>query len=192
MPSATDSPEKWHGFRIQDLNDCIASSKRLESAASAQELFSGMFKRILVAYDQSPEAESAATTVLGLAAHLKAKVLLVTVMAPPSGFDTLANSIQAGYLEETRRQELEALTEKHNSIKAKASEAQVEIENRILEGPVLENLLSAVESFHPDLVVLGLHHHGHGLDLIGTLHRVARDLQCPIMAVPDMNKIKTA
>lgn len=150
-----------------------------------------MFNRILVAYDQSPEAESAATTVLALASHLKAKVLLVTVMAPPSGFDTLANSIQAGYLEESRKHELEALTQKHDAIKKKASEAQVEIESRILEGPVLENLLSAAESFHPDLVVLGLHHHGHGLDLIGTLHRVARDIRCPIMAVPDLKKIKT-
>ena len=151
-----------------------------------------MFERILIAYDQSPEAESTVTASLALAAKLKAKVLLATVMPPVSGFTTLANSIQAGYLRESESEELQELTRRHRVIQEKAFAAGIEIETRILEGSVLEELLRSIRNFHPDLVTLGLRHHGHGLDLIGTLHRIAHELDCPIMAVPNAGKFKSS
>lgn len=151
-----------------------------------------MFERILIAYDQSPEAESTVAASLALAAKLKAKVLLATVMPPVSGFTTLANSIQAGYIRESESEELQALKSKHQLIQDKAAASGIEVETRILEGSVLDQLLLCIHDFRPDLVTLGLRHHGHGFDLIGTLHRIAHQIDCPIMAVPNAGKFKTA
>lgn len=142
-----------------------------------------MFDRILIAYDGSPESESALQTGLDLAARLQSSTTLVTVLEPLPGYVDIAGSVAPELPEEMRRQRrtrLEALQERAQQ---QAADRNMKLHTELLEAPEVTGILGAVRNARADLLVLGLHRHAASVEWAGTFRHIANECPCPILAV---------
>jgi nucleotide-binding universal stress UspA family protein len=106
------------------------------------------FKTILVGDDGTPEAEQAVDIAISLANSLRAKLIVLGVVAPPS-----AESQAEGYGFELVAQARETLKEKLGR-KIQASPG-TEVVTEIFEGKPEEVIIQRVEQDSVDLVVVG-------------------------------------
>ena len=118
-----------------------------------------MFKKILVAYDESPESGRALLTALRLAKTLNAELKAVSVLEklPP----------YAGYIDAEVPGGTEALQKQasayYRKLLADAQETArqygVALTTALVEGDEVDAIVECVRSSNSDLLVLGLHHH---------------------------------
>ena len=143
-----------------------------------------MFKKIAVAFDESPESERAFRSALELAKFASAKLCLITVIeAFPSyiGYVTAAAPEVTRLLVDERRSFYEDLQKK---AKLHAAEAGVSIRTELAEGSEVATIVSVVERVDPDLLVVGLHRHSSDLQIFGgTVHQLAVHVKCSILGI---------
>lgn len=75
-------------------------------------------------------------------------------------------------------------------IKRKLSDEKVRAKTFLLEGNVTEVVLSQVEEYAPDMIVMGSHGHGYMMKaLLGSMTMfLLKHVKCPIMIVPGTHK----
>ena len=113
-------------------------------------IHSAAFKTILVGDDDTPEAERAVEVAVSLALSLRAKLIVLGVVGPPS-----PESQAEGYGLETVTQARERLKERlHRKIQASARSG-IELITEIFEGKPDEVIVQRVEQDSVDLVVVG-------------------------------------
>jgi nucleotide-binding universal stress UspA family protein len=143
-----------------------------------------VFKRIAVAFDESPEAERAFRSALQLAKFASAELCLITVIeAFPAyiGYVSAAAPDVTQVLVDERRSFYEDLQSK---AKLHAAEAGVSISTELAEGSEVATIVSVVERVDPDVLVVGLHRHSSDLQFFGgTAHQLANHLKCNIFGV---------
>lgn len=144
-----------------------------------------MFKKIVVAYDESPEARRALDIAIELAKQLKSQLRLVTVREPMPSYLAYADAALPGsgrLLSEERHLFYERLQEE---AKALASPEGIACECVIVEGEEIQSLVNDLESWHADLLVMGRRHHSSLTSKIrrGTTHEVAERVRCSILGV---------
>lgn len=143
-----------------------------------------MFKKIAVAFDESPEAERAFRSALELAKFASAELFLVTVIeAFPAyiGYVSAAAPDVTRVLVSERRSFYEDLQKK---ARLHAAEAGVSIHTELAEGSEVATIVSVVQSVDPDLLVVGLHRHASDLQIFGgTVHQLALHVQCNILGI---------
>jgi nucleotide-binding universal stress UspA family protein len=144
-----------------------------------------MFKKIVVAYDESPEAKRALKIAIELAKQLKSELRLVTVREPMPAYLAYADAAipESGrLLSDERHLFYEKLQEE---AKALASAEGIAAECIIVEGDEIQSLVDDLESWHADLLVMGRRHHSSLSFKIrgGTTHEVAERVRCSILAV---------
>lgn len=143
-----------------------------------------MYKKIAVAFDESPEAERAFRSALDLAKFASAELCLVTVIeAFPAYFGYVSATAPdvTRLLVEERRSFYEDLQKK---AKLHAAEAGVSIHSELAEGSEVATIVSVVERVDPDLLVVGLHRHSSDLQIFGgTTHQLALHVKCNILGV---------
>jgi nucleotide-binding universal stress UspA family protein len=136
------------------------------------------FRKILVGYDGSAQAEKALDIALSLAQTLDAKVLVFAVARPPEP----ATSVE---LEAVLDDAKEHFEEGFKKVREKASSHDVEIETSIAVGHPAEQIIHKAETDHVDLIILGR----RGMSLfekwiLGSIsERVLRYAHCPVMVV---------
>lgn len=146
-----------------------------------------MFDRILIAYDGSPESESALKAGLDLAARLHASTTLVTVLEPLPGYVSIAGSIAPELPEamlHQHRQRLEALQKRAQQ---QAASRNIQLRTALLEAAEVSGLLKAARNAHADLLVVGLRRH-NAVEWASTVRYIANESPCPILAVPCRTK----
>ena len=144
-----------------------------------------MFKKILVAYDESPEAARALATAIDLTKQLNAQLHLVTIREPLPAY--------LGYAEAAFPGSRRVLTDErqlfyrnlHHKAKAQAEAQGLTIEGEIIEGNEVESLADCIQSWQADLFVIGRRHHPSTFARFstGTVHEVAERTRCSILAV---------
>jgi nucleotide-binding universal stress UspA family protein len=118
-----------------------------------------MFKRILVAYDESPESERALITGIHLAKSLNAELRAVSVQEKLPAYSGYIDAELPGGTMLLRQQ----ATEYYRDLQARAREtAQQEgviLTTELVEGDEVQAIVECVQRTQSDLLVLGLHRH---------------------------------
>ena len=142
-----------------------------------------MFNRILIACDDSKEAERALDAGVKLAAQLHAKAMLLSVLEPLPGYVHMACAV-VPHLPNTMRDERRLKLEGVQAhAKQHAAQHGLDIETLLVEGDEIPCILEMTRKTQADLLVLGLHRHVPGLEWSGTMRCIANETPCPILAV---------
>lgn len=143
-----------------------------------------MYKKIAIAFDESPEAERAFRYALELASFASAELYVISVVEPfPAfiGYVSAAAPDVTQVLIEERRSFYEDL---QNRARLHAAEVGVPIHTELAEGSEVATIISIVERVDPDLLVVGLHRHSTDLQIFGgTVHQLALHVKCNILGV---------
>lgn len=144
-----------------------------------------MYKRMMVAYDESPEAKRALTHAIEMAKLMGAQLRMVTVSEPLPGYIAYADAALPG----SKRIIAEERQNFYNKLQEEATmharESGLEADGVIVEGDEVASIVACVTSWNADLLVLGRRHHSSPLSRIwgGTVHEIAERTRCNILAV---------
>jgi nucleotide-binding universal stress UspA family protein len=138
-----------------------------------------MVEHILVAIDGSGPSRHAARFGLSLAAQVKAKVTLLTVLEPPSviPLGPLSTSIVTQPISE---KDIASIRSRLDAIAAESPGVQTQ--GLVEIGPVAETILDWASHHDVDMIVLGEHGHGAARRfLLGSVSdRVVHHAHCPV------------
>jgi nucleotide-binding universal stress UspA family protein len=136
------------------------------------------FRKIMVGYDGSKQADKAVEVALSLARCTDSKVLVFSVARPPEP----ATRVEVDAMLDDAREHFEA---SFKTITKHAEELDVEVETAIAVGHPIQQIVHRAEQDHVDLIVLGR----RGMSrfekmLVGsTSEKVLRYAHCPVMVV---------
>ena len=143
-----------------------------------------MFKKITVAYNETPEAERALLSAIQLAKSLGAELQTITVMADSPAYAAFAAAGDPSFpqtLENDRQKFYQDLQEKARLL---AERHGIEVTSCIVEGRQVEAIIHHLREQKADLLVLGLHQ----LDLYiarlwSTVYELAQEAPCSVLGV---------
>jgi nucleotide-binding universal stress UspA family protein len=118
-----------------------------------------MFKRILVAYDESPESERALLTGIHLAESLNAELRAVSVqdkLPPHTGY---IDAEVPGGTTLLRQQAFDYYRDLQAHARKAARQEGVILTTELVEGDEVQAIVECVQRTQSDLLVLGLHRH---------------------------------
>ncbi len=144
-----------------------------------------MYKKIIVAYDESPEAKRAMSAGIELAHKLQAELRIVSVREPLPAYVAYAEVSFPGShraLADERHLFYENLQQE---AKDQALAHGIVAEGVILEGNETKVLVDDLNHWHADLLVIGRRHHPSfgARFLSSTVHEIAEKVHCSILAV---------
>jgi nucleotide-binding universal stress UspA family protein len=133
-----------------------------------------MFKKISVAYNESPEASRALAQAIDLAKALGAELQAITVLEdlpPYAAYAAAADSTLAVTLIEDSKERC-------------ALRKGVELKTHLLEGEPRDSIVRFLQDTKTELVVIGLHRNtSHISRLWSTVYEVALDAPCSVLGV---------
>jgi nucleotide-binding universal stress UspA family protein len=135
-------------------------------------------QRILVAFDASPHAEHAVDVALSMAADMKAKLFIVSVIRPPEP----AESAEFNAVLEDGRERYERC---FAPIRDRARQKEIELETDIVLGHPAEQIIHKAETIQASIIVMGKRSHTllHRWMLGSNTERVLKYAHCPVMIV---------
>ena len=136
------------------------------------------FKKILIAYDGSAQADKATESALGLAQSLDARVLLFAVARPPEP----ATMVELDAMLDDAREHFEV---QFSKIVQHAKDLNVELQTDIAVGHPVEQIVHRAETDHVDLIVLGRRGKSRWEKMLvgSTAEKVLRYAHCPVMVI---------
>jgi nucleotide-binding universal stress UspA family protein len=147
-----------------------------------------MFRKILIAVDQSRPAADAAGMGAELAGKTGAEVVLLTVVPPPPA--VIADVAAASAKLDDARAEARRLLDRYR----KQLPGGARVEEMVFEGSPADEIVSAAVSSHADLVILGTNSR-HGLSRVflgSTAEAVVRNSPCTVLVVRQPQESATA
>jgi nucleotide-binding universal stress UspA family protein len=144
-----------------------------------------MFKKIAVAFDESPEAGRAFHSALNLAKFASAQLHLMTVLENFPAYMSYVAALAPDVPVMLRSEKRNFYVDLQGKARAEADRAGVRLVPEIAEGDVSAELLRMIEEIKPDLLVIGLRHdHGAvGRLMGGTAHNLAVHAKCNLLGV---------
>ncbi len=144
-----------------------------------------MYKRIMIAFDESAEAKRALESGVELAKELNATVQLLTVSEPLPAYAAFMDSELPG----ARQALLEERKEFYRNLQRDgirhAEECGLQVEGIIVEGDEVKAIVEHIAKWGADLLVIGRRHHSGAVSRVwgGTVHNIAERVRCSILAV---------
>jgi nucleotide-binding universal stress UspA family protein len=143
-----------------------------------------MFRKIAVAYNESPEAERALVCAIQLAKSLNAELSTVTVAAELPAYTAFAEAADPALsrvLADDQGKLCEALQLK---ARAAAQPHGVKVQSHIVEGRNVEAIVHFLRTHKADLLVIGLHQRDLYLSrLWSTVYGLAQEAPCSVLGV---------
>ena len=143
-----------------------------------------MYKKIMIAFDESKEAEQALASGIELAKELGAELRLITVSEPLPAY--------AAYMDVEMPGARQRLLHERNAFYAnlqkegmrQASAAGLTVQGVVVEGNEVDSIVNHLATWGADLLVIGRRHHSL-LSRVwgGTVHNIAERACCSILAV---------
>ena len=118
-----------------------------------------MFKRILVAYDESPESGRALTTGIHLAKSLNAELRAVSVQENLPPYAGYIDAEVPGGTTLLRQQAVDYYRDLQTRAQQEAQREGVILTSELVEGDEVQAIVECVQKTQSDLLVLGLHRH---------------------------------
>lgn len=116
-----------------------------------------MFRRIMVAYDESTEAERALRVAIELARTLGAELKVVTVLEPlPAYFSFVVSAAYAADWKDEKQARYSALQEQ---ARQQAFLAGLHLDTELIHGDEVGTIIECAKKYQADLLVLGMRKH---------------------------------
>jgi nucleotide-binding universal stress UspA family protein len=139
-----------------------------------------MFKRIAVAYNESPEARSALASGIHLAKTLGAELRTVTIV---QGLPVYTASV-AALDEVVTTDRLEAYDKLQSEAREAALREGVQLVAHLLEGDEVDTFVRFLVEYKTDLLVIGLHHHLFRISCLWSeAYELAHEAPCSVLGV---------
>lgn len=144
-----------------------------------------MFKKIAVAFDESPEAEHAFRSALDLVKLVTGELYLITVIENPPAYMSYVSAVAPDVPPLIRSQKRAFYEDLHSKARAAAEQAGVSLRSELIEGDEIDALLQGIDRIHPELLVVGLRREPGGFSryLGGTAHQLALHAKCDVLGV---------
>jgi len=144
-----------------------------------------VYKRVMVAYDESPEAKRALTHAIEMAKLMGAELRLVTVSEPLPAYVAYADVAFPGSTTIMAVERQNFYNKLQEEAKAHAAESGQAADAVIVEGDEVQGIVDSVASWHADLLVIGRRHHSLPFTGMwgGTVHEIAERTSCNILGV---------
>jgi nucleotide-binding universal stress UspA family protein len=143
-----------------------------------------MFKRIVVAYNESAEASRALAAAIHLAKALGAELMAVTIfhdLPAYAGYASAVDSSLARTMIEDRRERYEQL---QAEARERASSLGVDMVTHLMEGQEVDGIIQFLISHKAELLVIGLHQHSLYISrLWSKVYEVAQDAPCSVLGI---------
>jgi nucleotide-binding universal stress UspA family protein len=143
-----------------------------------------VYRKILVSFDESPEAQKAFTSALYLARQLGSELHVVAVVAELPAYTVFAaagNPQWQRALEQDQAAFYKNLAAKAH---AHAAEAGLTIHTHIKDGSPVDTIVACVREIDADLLVVGLHHRDlYIARLWSTVYELAQRTPCSVLGV---------
>jgi nucleotide-binding universal stress UspA family protein len=143
-----------------------------------------MYKKITVAYNESPEAARALASAIQLAKVLGAEIRAVTILEPLPAYMAYADATDSSLtlvVKQDREQTYERL---HTEARQTSRRQGVELKTHLEEGDEVDAIIRFLAGHPTDLLVLGLHYHqSHISRLWSTVYALAQDAPCSVLGV---------
>jgi nucleotide-binding universal stress UspA family protein len=143
-----------------------------------------VYKKLIVALDESQEATRALTTAIDLAKQLGSGLRIITVSEPLPAYAGFIDAEIPG----ARQRLLEERNAYYSELQRKAVEQAaatgIKAECIVLEGDEVQTIADHIVTCGADLLVIGRRHHSTMTRLWGgTVHNIAERVRCSILAV---------
>jgi nucleotide-binding universal stress UspA family protein len=139
-----------------------------------------MFHKIMVAYDESSEADRALRASIELAKTLRAELSVVTVLEPiPAYYSFAVSAIPAWNWTEEKRIRYRAL---QAEARQRAKAADIALDAELISGDEVGSIVECAKSHHSDLLVLGMRKHGW-LMTGHTAQDIAERAPCAVLGI---------
>lgn len=143
-----------------------------------------MFKRILVAYDESADASRALSAAIYLAKAVGAELLAVTTFDGSSAniahAATSSSPLGLTLIQDRRERSEQLLAEARD----RALRRGVELVTHLVEGEEADSVIQLIARQKADLLVIGLHRHSQYLSrLWSTVYEGAQQGLCSVLGV---------
>ena len=144
-----------------------------------------MYTKMIVAYDESPEAKRALTRAIELAKLMGAELRLVTVSEPLPAYVAYADVGFPGSKRMVADERQNFYNKLQEEAKVRAAESGLIADGVIVEGDEVESIVDSITSWKADLLVIGRRHHSSPFTRIwgGTVHEIAERTRCNILGV---------
>ena len=144
-----------------------------------------MFKKIAVAFDESPEAARAFRSGLDLAKLAGAELTLITVIENLPAYISYVTAVAPDVPELLKEKRRAFYADLHRKAKKTAEQFDIRTHSKTIEDNEIDGLLRLIDDACPDLLVIGLRQEpvGFGGFTGGTAHRVALHAKCDILAI---------
>ena len=144
-----------------------------------------MYKKMMVAYDESAEAERALTRAIELAKILGSELRLVTVSEPLPAYVGYADAGFPGAQRMFAEERQTFYNKLQEDAKVRVAESGMVADGVIMEGDEVQSIVDSITSWQAELLVIGRRHHSSPLTRIwgGTVHEIAERTRCNILAV---------
>ena len=142
-----------------------------------------MFRKIVVAYNESAESQRAFTSAIQLAKQLNADLATVTVMAALPSYTAFAAADPSlpRILNQDRATFYESL---HDKARQSALDHGIDLHTHTVEGPEVESIVRFLREHKADLLVVGLHKRDlYIARLWNTIFELAQEAPCSVLGV---------
>ena len=143
-----------------------------------------MFKRIVVAYNQSPEAGRALASAVHLAKTHGAELRAVTIAQELPAYTAFVTAVDGSLAQTLIADQREAYEKLQSEALEVAQREGIELATHLLEGDEVDAIVSFLVEYKAELLVIGLHHHAlHISRLWSTVYGVAQEAPYSILGV---------
>jgi len=143
-----------------------------------------MYKKIVVALDESKEAKRALERAVELAGQLKSELTIITVEEPLPSYAGFMDSEMPGARQKLMDERNAFYCRLQKEGVAEAAVAGIQAKAVIVEGDEVQSIVDHIAANGIDLLVIGRRHHSTMSRLWGgTVHNIAEKSQCSILAV---------
>ena len=144
-----------------------------------------MFKRILVAYDESPASGRALLTGIHLAKNLNAELRAVSIQEKLPPYSGYIDAEVPGGTALLRQQASEYYQKLQTEAQETARQEGIALATELAEGDEVEAIVECAQRTHSDLLVVGIHRHPLLLSRLWnhTAHDLSQRVGCNIMGV---------
>lgn len=143
-----------------------------------------MYKRIVIALDESKEAKRALAHAIDLAKHFGSELRIVTVSEPLPVYAAFIDAELPGAHQKLLEDRNSFYANLQKEAEKEASAAGVKVDAAIIEGKEVQTIVDHITAFRADLLVLGRRHHSAMSGIWGgTVHNIAEKICCSILAV---------
>jgi nucleotide-binding universal stress UspA family protein len=143
-----------------------------------------MYRRIVAAYNESPESHRALDTAIRLAASLRAELHTVTAAEALPAYTAFAAAADPSLPRALRQDRLRVYQELQEKARVQVRGHDIEVESHLVEGQPVEAIIEFLRRQKADLMVIGLHSHDlHIARLWSTVYELAQDAPCSVLGV---------